>query len=445
MTMVAACRFKDGAVMISDSRVTWRERNERAFQDTLQKILPLGPKIAIGFAGSVQAANLVVQQLRRRMQKTERLRSLQKLAANVPRIAKHCYRLHQNRTGRKDPLSLVLGGVTGTGKIEIWYFRSPDFVRHKLDRDFVVVGSGDVVASFIKDNLKSIERKQVNLKKRADALLFGLEAELERQGIDTVGGLLQVILLDSRGIYPLKYGFLDLDLTSHGEAKSMEMEAGRWVQRDESTGQEVPLIQPSELLGRLPTELRFHDFHIPSDKSTPNWHLTCFLTCLEIQRDIGTIEFRGSMTNLASLRYPISESVLVYLDLWGSGGDHEVIFKLMREDVGEVIHREIIHIDYLVEGIEFIAKIPIHVLAPGPAFLECYIGDQLLGRRALYFGQAIDAWPSNDAELKELFLKNRKIMIEEQRCCLDPMLEDSENPHWSISRFAGSALTKNRF
>lgn len=75
--------------MIADSRATWLGGSVRLFQDSLQKILPLGQRTAIAFAGDVQAADLVVRQLRRRINKNPRLRIFRKLATQVPRIAKH--------------------------------------------------------------------------------------------------------------------------------------------------------------------------------------------------------------------------------------------------------------------------------------------------------------------------------------------------------------------
>jgi 20S proteasome alpha/beta subunit len=97
--MVAACRFRDGAVMIADTRATWLAGGLTLFQDSFQKILPLAQQVAIGFAGDVQAAELIVRQLRRRMQTQPRLRILRKLAADVPRLANHYYALPSTELG----------------------------------------------------------------------------------------------------------------------------------------------------------------------------------------------------------------------------------------------------------------------------------------------------------------------------------------------------------
>ena len=142
MTMVAACHFADVAVIIADSRATWVGSGVPIFQDELQKILPLGPKIGLAFAGDVAAAALIAQPLRRRLRRDERARAVRKLAADVPRIARHYYGIYKARTGRDRRLQLILCGATELGQVGVWWFQSPHFGSHKLEDDFVVVGSG---------------------------------------------------------------------------------------------------------------------------------------------------------------------------------------------------------------------------------------------------------------------------------------------------------------
>lgn len=64
--MVLAYNFQEGSVMISDSRATWVDKriNTNIPEDKLQKILPPGKKMAIGYAGDVRTAALVVNELK---------------------------------------------------------------------------------------------------------------------------------------------------------------------------------------------------------------------------------------------------------------------------------------------------------------------------------------------------------------------------------------------
>src|SRR5216684_4294903 len=195
MTMVAACHFADGAVIIADSRATWVGSGVPIFQDELQKILPLGPKIGLAFAGDVAAAALIARQLRQRLRKDEKARALRKLAADVPRIARHYYGIYKARTGRDRGLQLILSGANESGQVGVWWFQSPHFDSHRLEGGFVVVGSGSVVAAYLKNEMERIARDAPDLKARADMLLVGLEGALQGKGVDTVGGLFQIILV----------------------------------------------------------------------------------------------------------------------------------------------------------------------------------------------------------------------------------------------------------
>lgn len=302
MTMIAACRFHDGAVIIADSRATWERGKRQSFQDTLQKILPLGPKISLSFAGDVAAAALIANQLRLRVNKRTRLRILRKLAAEIPRVAKHYYDFYEAKTRRREGLALILAGVDASGNIGIWCYEAPHFRSRNLSERFEVLGSGAAVKSYLKECWDKLDHDLPDLKSRADRLLLGLEEEIEKRRIVTVGGMLQVILIDSRGIRPLRRGYLTLDPGGEAHAKSIEMKAGRWIQRDDVKGSEVPLVEPLELIRSGPLEVRFYDFEPRSSESRiSKWHMTYFLTCLNVWKGTGAIEFIGVATAFASV------------------------------------------------------------------------------------------------------------------------------------------------
>ena len=68
MTLLAASRFRDGAIIISDSPLTWISRDRYLLQDSLQKTLLIGPRIIIGYVGDDRVGALIVQKLPRRIQ-----------------------------------------------------------------------------------------------------------------------------------------------------------------------------------------------------------------------------------------------------------------------------------------------------------------------------------------------------------------------------------------
>jgi hypothetical protein len=420
MTMIAACRFDEGAIVIADSRATWRGKEE-FYQDQLQKILSLGPKTAICFAGDVRAAGLIVHQLRKRIVQNPRLKFLRKLAAETPRLLKHYYRLYS--TKGSDGLSFILAGVDSAGNIGIWGYDSPLFQGQKLTSGFLVLGSGAVVKSYIQENWLSLERDCHDLKARADRLLSGLGADLGKEQITTVGGLFQTILLDSDGIRTLKYHFMTLDPAGAPRAKSMDRREGRWIQRDDSKGIEIPLVEPTALVRVEAIDLRFHDYE-PYPSGKPKWHMTYFLTCQKIEKTVGTIEFDGTGTAFGLVPYPQSVRFVVAVGVWGTSGDHKIELRLTRDNHSETIHTESVRIEYFPEEIDLAIPVIMHISKPGLVFLECYISGQLLGRRALYFGDCLDR-PASTKDLLDYVLRMQEKVLEEQNACRDNALEDS--------------------
>ena len=67
MTLVAACVFDDGAIVLADSRVTWVHKGTSTPDDALQKILYLRRNAFLAYAGNVAAVALLTQELRKRL------------------------------------------------------------------------------------------------------------------------------------------------------------------------------------------------------------------------------------------------------------------------------------------------------------------------------------------------------------------------------------------
>lgn len=89
MTVVAACRFREGAVVLADSRAT--SLPAATAQDELQKLLPLGPRVGLAYAGDVRLAGVVGAAIRAKCEKSERYRSLAYLEGYVPKVARHFF------------------------------------------------------------------------------------------------------------------------------------------------------------------------------------------------------------------------------------------------------------------------------------------------------------------------------------------------------------------
>lgn len=315
MTMVAGCKFHDGAVIIADSRATWEKANGRIFSDNAQKILHLGPKLAISFAGRVDVAERIVRELRTRLKKDPTSRIPRKCANEFPRIARFYYKKYSKiLRNEKDTVSFVLGGCETMSGVFLWAYNAPDFNPQEIRNGYVVVGSGAVVDSYLSKNYTLINNKTSSLRDKANILFTGLESELQKYEIDTVGGLFQIILLDSGGIRPMTYGFMDLTPDKPGFSKEIEMSKGVWVQKDLIKKTIMKIIEPIRILGSLPKQDRFHDYELPKgNRKELRWYLNYFITCLKTQKDATITKFIGVLAQIGSFHYPRSVSILASL------------------------------------------------------------------------------------------------------------------------------------
>lgn len=427
MTMIAACHFKDGAVVIGDSRASWKVGTSYIPQDALVKILPIAPKTVLGYSGDVSAANLIIKRIRLLTQKKKHLQAVGKLATDIPRIAKFTYKQHRNQSGRDEGLSLIICGIADSSRIEVWRYESPSFQGIKITDNYTIIGSGQIAEHFLRDNYSNISKNKSTLKNKADALLVGLTDALSQVGIDSVGGMLQVWLVTPQGFSPLRYGYLDLDPEDQPNAKSMERINGSWVQKDITNKKDISLIEPGKLLTSNPARLITNDFNLPTSPKKPKWHLTYFLTCQGVKTDIGSIEFSGVGTIYGKAAFPLSINLLVAVGFWGSAGDYEVKIYLNHGSRRSEVYASPIHIEYQPEDNDILADLTLNIETEGSYFLEFEINGEILGRRALYFGlikpppsKEIDFTKHINDQFDGLFLKQQKSN--------DPLIESGRKP-----------------
>ena len=421
MTLVAACRFRDGAVILADSRATWLRAG--VTEDTLQKVLYVGPRTALAFAGSVAVAACVTDALRKRGTLGAKKSNLYKIAQDLPRVAKRCYsRCTQKRAATDCGLGLVFVGVDNTGNVSLWYLDSPQFKLSKLDHGSVALGSGaEVVTPYLTANFNSIDGMP-DLKSRAAALMGAMESELRKAGVGSVGGLFQVITVASDGIRTMDYGFTSLDPESPARSLSMRMVSGKWVQTVEESGTEVPLAEPTAFARRKPSKVVVQDFSpVPADQQQGKWFLSYFVPCLRHTRSETGIEFSGLFTSLMSSAYPTEMQVLIAAGFWGSPGSGDFVVKLEHDGRTTEVHRESITVERPIEIKDVVAEVRFVVSAPGPSFLECHFDDQLLGRKAFYLGTLP---PGADLKNPEAIQEASRNTEAKRKECSDPYLKD---------------------
>lgn len=422
--MITGCHFENGAIIVADSRITWETEKEKILNDFAQKILPISNKGALAYAGDVVLAEWVSRQIRKRILKNYRHNLYSTLAPYMVRIAKRLFKEYTKNLNPKGSIALILGGVDITGNFSMYACSSPDFRLQNINKGFAVYGSGAVVHPYIERKYSEICTESISLKERADKLLPGLESELGKSGVDTVGGMFQTILIDDSGIRPYQYHFMDISPDGPAFGLGMKFESGKWIQTNLTSSKSVDLVTPAKVLSSKPLEGRFYDYKRPKDlKKNPNWYLCHFITCLRVNRTVGMIKFEGVMSQVGSYHYPRDIVIVASVGLWGSNGKYNIKFRLDDGTTYTNILTSPVEIMHFPESIEFETPLKFRVEKPGPVFIDCFINDKFLGRKALYFGLIPFLPAKNQEEAKVVVKYCNENLVSEHRKCTDKVLQ----------------------
>ena len=359
MTIAAACRFPEGVALIADSRATWKGSGPPTPDDRLQKIIPLGPKIGLAYAGDIRVPESIVRHLRSGIARDPRRGYAEEVVRILPRVARRCYREYVRITRQTTPVSLIVVAVTQSGKILLFAFDAPDFIGRCPSNDFVVIGSGRGVAPYLAKHMREVDRsRQSDLKVRVDGLLPGLEDALRQIDEATVGGMLQIVLADSMGIRPYTYWQIKLDPDRPPESRQMKMTAGTWTQTNLASNEVIDLVGPRRLRLNRAVAVRFSDFSsIPLEQQTPKWHATYLLTCAHVEMGPGRAQFGGIITGMMAPRYPATLHCIVALGVWGTNGDHPVKTVLESSAANIVVADGAVTFEHFPEPQDLVVKI----------------------------------------------------------------------------------------
>jgi 20S proteasome alpha/beta subunit len=410
VTIAAACRFPEGVALITDSRATWAEGVTRRFEDRLQKILPLGRKVGLAYAGNdIRVPEAIVRHLRRRIARDPRRGHAERIVQVLPRIARRCYREYVRITQQKPAVLLIVVGVTEGGKVLLYTFDAPDFAGRVPSDDYVVVGSGAGVADYLATCMRDVDRsEQSDLKVRVDRLLPGLEDALHQINEATIGGMLQIVLADSGGIRPYTYWQIHLDPDRPPEGRRMKMKAGTWTQTDLAGKQTINVVGPGRLILDHVPPVRFRDFApLSLERRPPKWYPVYLLTCTRAELGPGLARFEGVMSTVVAERYPATLHSVVALGVWGTNGDHSFKVVLESSSPDVVVADGVITLEHFPETQDFIFETTVEIPHSGPMFLACYIEGQRIARRALFFGEIAFRGQSPDDVAAELERQQR--------------------------------------
>jgi hypothetical protein len=388
MTIVVACQFEDGAIIISDSRASYELPNGKLMpNDSLQKILPMGKNGIFCYAGSVSVANKVLQQLKLLNKNKRQYQYLDSIIKKLPGLLRYVFN-SSSQQEKDGSLSLIVGGKLLSGEIKFCVLQSPNF-NPSIIKDFDIIGSGSVIREYLEKEIKNILPLK-DFKARFDSLRNCLESALPKYNVDSVGGMLQAIMICKDGIKPFFYGYIDLNPLSPPSSAQIEMENGVWTQHNQTTDEKTIIVTPGELLPKRVAEERFYDYKTPDNKKSPHWHLNYFITATDIKISTGNIEFNNPTTIVSSFNYPVLFDAMLGIGFWGTAGKENMIVSLEFDGKKQKVKDIPFDIPIFPEDIDLQESISFVVEKPGLYIIEIKIGEIVLARRAMFFNQILE-------------------------------------------------------
>lgn len=421
MTMVAVGKFKDGAIVISDSRASYTNADKSIPNDSLQKIIPIGNVRVFCYAGSVSLATKLLRKLKELNAKNKDYQYLEGIVKKLPGLARFVF----NSSTPKEQgmgLSIIIGGKLMTGEISFWKLSCPDFLTTAI-KTHDVIGSGSIVKGYLDNEIHRIESLS-SLKEKADALLHGLSAELSKHGIDSVGGMFQIVLVSDIGIQPFDYGYIDLDPEGIPNSMSMTMKKGVWIQNNFAKEEETAILSPDVLLSQSVRQRVTKEYTTETGpKKEKGWHLNYFMTCNGVKLMPDDIEFHGACVIGQSTKFPLKFKIVLAIGFWGSASAENIVISLESKGKKEVVCEIPFNINYFPEDIDLAKEIELIITEPGIVFLEAKIKNQIIGRRVLFFNKISEEYLQNMLKSHEATSKGMDEAKEGLVGQVDPIVE----------------------
>lgn len=285
MSVVLAAAFPDFAVIMSDSRITIRKKDGSSHQDKQRKIFQVAPYLAVGFVSNdVRLSRKIIKGLTEYANKKVKSLNSVYLMERLPRVAKYIYEKETVHLRVKQEMEFVYAGAaTGFAgshdskrffeliqKLDSSFSLSPEIqsalfgikkngqmtfpapakiiktqslpsgeIRETHSLAIVTTGSGMGVMDKLKPDIE-----KVMLSPYKEMRIFILETALREyiasSGIDTIGGLIQIAVIDKDGVAPFSYSFSTFDPNGNEQPiNSMVFKDGKWTQTNHITGNEI--------------------------------------------------------------------------------------------------------------------------------------------------------------------------------------------------------------
>jgi hypothetical protein len=279
MTVVLGQQFLQGVIVMADCRASWIDKGNGkvvAKRDITQKIFFLNDNLIIGFAGDIDTAGAIICFLSREIGLRQKLGNLHIFTENAQRLIKFAYAEYCKQKGKQETVEFVIAGVDkgrpervvdAEGKTtgympfydrKVIKLRSPDFIRQDtsvIQDPIAIIGSGaEAFTDELKEEFKKLQFSFALAGPLAySAVIIGdvLMKKIRELGIDTVGGMTQIAVVENEGSGFVPYQGRSEGNTGPNSKLDIEMyirDDGRLVQRNLVTKEEIPLLHPLEVV-----------------------------------------------------------------------------------------------------------------------------------------------------------------------------------------------------
>ena len=277
MSLLIGLSFVDEAILISDSRVTFKRINTSS-KDELRKVYQIGPNLSVGFTSTDVpfTLKLLKKMTKYSIEKAKHKATLY-LLDKLPRVAKFEYdKISRNHRNKKPAMEFIFSGVVkdrgvritkdelldrlnlSAGSAELppqiavnilkmdkgWIPIAPPStvitkqtfpsgnVKPLKSLGIIISGTGSSILDHISTNYKNMFCTIPTM--RYTMLIKCFESFYRESGETTVGGLIQILSIKAKGVTPITYSENRIDNNGHyKKISSTNFKKGEWIAKDE--------------------------------------------------------------------------------------------------------------------------------------------------------------------------------------------------------------------
>ncbi len=309
MSVVAGCSLFNGVLLAADCRATVQYRNQPAIHsDNVLKVFAIHPNTAMAFVGDIDIAAHLLQKLVVSLKYRSRKDPIT-LSRWLPRLFRHEYQKFVSQFGKRTVIFMIASVIKGRPNVVervaveelvkyisfghspiqrnfmpsilieimklpsnfkwvtipgtcmgvLYVLASPSFqMRAYRPLQFAAIGSGESAIEEItnyQDAILALEPG--NSFVESSQFRQVIQHFIDERKIQSVGGLYPVLKVTERGVEHITMG---TEIPVGGTRLELAFENGRWIQKNLSTGKQIPILMPWELIkNRITKDQTFND------------------------------------------------------------------------------------------------------------------------------------------------------------------------------------------